>query len=328
MQRRRFVMESAGALAFFSGALRAARAQVVDKTAYIISGFPVGGIGDYVARPMAEKLRGRYASNVIVDSHVGAGGRVAIDFVRRAQPDGMSILQIPSSAMTLYPHTYRKLSYDPIADFAPVSSTVMYSFVMTAGPGVPAQVKTLADYVAWLKANPASASYGVPAAGSAPHFVGMMLEKQVGIPLTAVPYKGGAPLLTDVLGGQVPSGIHVLGEVMPHIRAGRLRGLAISSGQRSPFLPEVPTFAEQGHPDIVVQEMLGWFLPARTPPEMIDRLNLQLQEGLEGPALVRTLAENGLQPLHQGPEAFGRIVRDDLQRWGPIVKASGFTAED
>lgn len=328
---RRFVLKGTGALALagaLPGALCTAGAQVVDKTASIISGFPVGGIGDYVARPMAEKLRGRYAANVIVDSRVGAGGRVAIDYVRRAQPDGMTILQIPSSAMTLYPHTYRKLSYDPIADFAPVSSTVMYSFVMTAGPGVPEQVKSLADYIAWVKANPKLASYGIPSAGSAPHFVGMMLEKRIGTPLTAVPYKGGAPLLTDVLGGQVPSGIHVLGEVMPHIRAGRLRGLAVSSAQRSTFLPSVATFAEQGYPDIVVQEVLGWFVPAKTPREMIVRLNGQLQEGLEDPALIKSLAENGLQPIHQSPEEFGRLIQEDLKRWGPIVKASGFTAED
>ncbi|RYZ01261.1 MAG: tripartite tricarboxylate transporter substrate binding protein, partial [Comamonadaceae bacterium] len=146
--------------------------------------------------------------------------------------------------------------------------------------------------------------------------------------LTAVPYKGGAPLLNDVLGGQVPVSVSVLGEVMPHIRSGRLRGLAVSSAQRSPFLPNVPTFAEQGFPEIVVQEWLGWFLPARTPQDRVEQLNKLVSEGLQDPALVESLARNGLQPFHQSPQAFAQLVRDDLKRWAPIVKASGFTAEE
>jgi tripartite-type tricarboxylate transporter receptor subunit TctC len=324
--QRRSLLQGGSALALAS-AWGGASAQA-DKTATIISGFPAGGIGDQVARPLAEKLRGKYAANVVVDARVGAGGRIAVEYVRRAAPDGMTILQIPSSPMTLYPNTYRKLPYDPLADFAPVSSTVTYAFVLTAGPGVPAQVKTLADYIKWVQANPQDANYGVPAAGSALHFVGMMLNKHAGKRLTAIPYKGGAPLLNDVLGGQVPVSVSVLGEVMPHIKSGRLRGLAVSSAERSPFLPEVPTFSEQGYPDIVVQEWLGWFLPAKAPQDMVQRLNTLVRDGLQDPALIDALAKNGLQPIHQKPEEFARMVHNDMNRWAPIVKASGFTAED
>lgn len=327
MQRRDFIRQAgAGALA---GALGPSLAQAqAERTAFIISGFPAGGMGDQVARPLAEKLRGRYAPGVVVDARVGAGGRIAVDYVRRAVPDGMTILQIPSSPMTLYPNTYRKLSYDPLADFVPVCSTVNYAFVLTAGPGVPAEVRTLADYLKWVQANPQAATYGVPAAGSALHFVGMLLERHSGRKLTAVPYKGGAPLLNDVLGGQVPVSVSVLGEVMPYIRSGRLRGLAVSSAQRSPFLPDVPTFVEQGLADVVVQEWLGWFLPARAPRERVQQLNALVGEGLRDPALVDSLARNGLQPFHQSPEEFAQLVRGDLARWAPIVKSSGFTAED
>lgn len=323
--RRRILLAGPAAVA---ATLLAPRAHAQgERNAFIVSGFPAGGMGDHVARPLAARLRGAYATNVLVESRVGAGGRIAVDHVRRAAPDGMTILQIPSSPMALYPNTYRKLSYDPIADFVPVTTTVTYAFVLTAGPGTPAEVRTVADFVRWAKANPASAHYGVPAAGSALHFVGMLLDRQSGAGLTAVPYKGGAPL-TDVLGGQVPVSVSVLGEVMQHIQSGRLRGLAVSSAERSPFLPDVPTFAEQGFPEIVVQEWLGWFVPARTPDEMVGKLNRLVREGLQDPAFIEALARNGLQPVHQDADAFARIVRADLDKWRAIVKTTGFTAED
>ena len=326
MQRRDFL--AAGAALAALGAAGAARAQTLPGNAFIISGFPPGGMGDYVARPVADRLRGKYASNVLVDARVGAGGRIATDYAKRAAPDGLTILQIPSGVMTLYPHTYKKLSYDPLNDFIPVTSTVSYQFVVTAGPGLPAEIRTLPDLLKWAKANPGQANYGVPAAGSALHFAGMMLTRESGVEMKAVPYRGGAPLLADVMGGQIPVSINVLGEVLPYIKAGKLRGLAVTSAQRSPFLPDVPTLVELGYKDIVVQEYLGWFLPARTPPEIVNRLNAQVREALQAPEYIKTLADNGLVPLHQSPEEFARIVKADYQRWQPIVKASGFTAED
>jgi len=328
MDRRHFLqlLQAGTALAALSPMARAL-AQL-NGNASIVSGFPAGGMGDHVARPLAEKLRGMYATNMVVEAKTGAGGRIAVDYVKRAAPDGLTILQIPSSPMTLYPNTYRKLSYDPVADFVPVTSTVTYALVLTAGPALPADVKTVADYLKWVKANPGQANYGVPAAGSAPHFVGMMLQKASGVDLTAVAYRGGAPLLNDVLGGQIPVSVNVLGEVMPHIRAGKLRGLAVSSAQRSTFLPDVPTFAEQGLSDIVVQEWLGLFLPARTPADTVQRLNSLVRESLQAPEFIDALAKSGLQPMHQSPDEFARMVRADQQRWAPIVKAANFTAED
>lgn len=325
MQRRQFIAGAAGLAAL--GPLSPAAAQATGN-AFIVSGFPAGGMGDNVARPLAERLRGRYAPAVLVETKVGAGGRIAIEHVKRATPDGLTILQIPSSPMTLYPNTYKKLNYDPVADFIPVTSTVTYSFVLTAGPGLPAEIRTLADFLKWAKAHPKQASYGIPAAGSALHFTGMMLQKAAGVDLTAVAYRGGAPLLADVIGGQVPVSISVLGEVMPHIRSGKLRGLAVSSAQRSPFLPEVPTFVEQGFKDIAVQEWLGWFVPAHTPLEQVNKLNALVREGLQAPDYVEALAKVGLQPMHQSPEEAARLLRADLARWNPIVKATGFSAED
>jgi tripartite-type tricarboxylate transporter receptor subunit TctC len=326
MQRREFM--AAAVAAGLAAQFGSASAQTLNGNAFIISGFPAGGMGDQVARPVAEKLRGKYAQGVLVEAKVGAGGRIAVEYVKRAAPDGLTILQIPSSPMTLYPNTYKKLAYDPLADFIPVTTTVTYAFVLTAGPGLPAEIKTVADFLKWAKANPKQASYGVPAAGSALHFAGMMLKQASGVDLQAVAYKGGAPLLNDVMGGQIPVSISVLGEVLPHIKSGKLRGLAVTSAQRSTFLPDVPTLQEQGFKDIAVQEWLGWFVPAKTPPEVVQRLNALVRESLASPEYIKQLAENGLQPVHQSPEEFARILKADFNRWTPIVKASGFTAEE
>ena len=297
-------------------------------TASIISGFPAGGMGDYVARPLAERLRNRYAANVLVESRVGAGGRIAVEYVRRAAPDGMTILQIPSSPMVLYPHIYKKLNYDALADFIPVTSTVNYAFSFTAGPGLPAEIKTVAEYVQWAKANPKLASYGIPAAGSALHFAGMLLQRAADFEFTSVAYRGGAPLLQDVTGGQVPVSFNVIGEVLPHIKSGKLRSLAVTSAQRSVFLPAVPTLVEQGYKDITLQEWLGWFVPAKTPMDAVNRLNALVREGLSAPEFIDSLAKNGLQAVHQSPEDFARTLRQDYTRWATLAKSTGFTAED
>lgn len=323
--RREFLIGTGTAI--LAGALPTwAHAQLAG-TASIVSGFPPGGMGDNVARPVAEKLRGAYAANIVVESRTGAGGRIAVDYVRRAAPDGLTILQIPSSPMTLYPHIYSKLDYDPLTDFIPVTSTVNYAFSFTAGPGLPEAIRTVEDYIKWARANPLQANYGVPAAGSALHFAGMMLQRSAGIQMLAVPYRGGAPLLSDVLGGQIPVSFNVLGEVLPHVRSGKLRSLAVTSAERSTFLPDTPTFIEQGHKDVVAQEWLGWFLPANTPAETVRKLNTLTRKALADPEYIQSLASFGLRPSHQSPEEFAAIVKSDYARWQPIVKATGFVAE-
>ena len=182
--------------------------------------------------------------------------------------------------------------------------------------------------MAWARANPAKSSYGIPATGSSLHFAGMMLRRAAGIEFTAVPYRGGAPLLTDMLAGAIPVSFNVIGEVAPHGRAGKLRCLAVTSPQRSPFLPEAPTMVEQGFADIALQEWLGWFLPARTPMDVVKRLNDLVREGLQDPALVASLANGALQPRYTTPEEFATVLRQDYERWVPIVRDTGFSATD
>jgi len=292
--------------------------------AFIISGFPAGGMGDLIARPLAEKLRGTWAGNVLVESKVGAGGRIAAEFVRRANPDGLTILQIPSSIMVLYPHIYRNLAYDPFADFAPVTTTTTYTFSFTASAALPETIRTVSDFVRWAKANPGSSSYGIPASGSALHFAGMLLQRGADIPFTAVPYRGGAPLLTDMLGGVIPVSFNVLGEVLPHIRSGKLRSLGICSAERSKFCPDVPTMREQGFADIAFTEWLGWFLPGKTPADLVNRLNNLVREELKSPELSARLADSALEPRHQSPAEFASLIKQDYDKWSEVQKATDF----
>jgi tripartite-type tricarboxylate transporter receptor subunit TctC len=199
---------------------------------------------------------------------------------------------------------------------------------MTVGPGVPADVKTAADFVRWAKANPDKANYGIPAPGSVPHFVGMMFERAAGVPMKSIPYKGGAPLLQDLMGGQVAVAFNVVSEVLPHVRSGRLRSLAVASPQRWAALPDVPTMVELGYKDIVAVEFLGWYAPAKTPPDIVARLNAAVQEALATPEMAAVFQQHGLLAVRESPEVFSARVKDEIARWAPIVKATGFTPED
>lgn len=188
---------------------------------------------------------------------------------------------------------------------------------------MPADVKTLADFLCWARTNPDKADYGIPAAGSALHFAGMMLERASGMPLKSIPYRGGAPPVQDLLGGEIPAAFNVVSEVLPHVRADRLRSLAVGSAQRWAALPEVPSFTELGYKDIVIVEFLGWYAPARTAPELVRGLNAAIQDALGSPEMQEVFNRNGLVAPRQTPEAFAAHVKDELNRWGPIVKASG-----
>jgi len=228
----------------------------------------------------------------------------------------------------VYPHSFKRLSYDPLADFAPVAIVARSQLALAAGPVVPANVRTARAYVDWVKANPKSGFFATTSAGGTPHFVGVMLAKAAGVELSPVHYKGGAPALQDLLGGQVPVSINPIGELLPYVRSGKLRVLATTGAERSAFLPDVPTMAEAGYRDVVVQAWLGFLAPARTPQETISRLSEAIALAARSGEVPENIQKFGMQPVTSGPAAFAATLREDLQRWAPIVKASGFTAED
>jgi tripartite-type tricarboxylate transporter receptor subunit TctC len=305
-----------------------ARAQTTSKTLRIIVPFPAGGGTDVAARIVADKLRGSYAPAVIVENRVGASGRTGVEAVAHAAPDGTTLLFTPDFLMTVYPHSFRKLAYDPLADFAPIALIARSGLALAAGPALAAGVKTVREYLDWVRANPKQAFYATTAAGGTPHFVGVMLARDAGVALSPVHYKGGAPALQDLMGGQIPVSINPIGELLPQLPGGKVRVLAVTSAQRSKFLPDVPTMAESGFPNIVISPWLGFFAPARTPADVVKRLANGITDATQHGEAQIGMLKLGMEPQAMTPLGFREVVRADLERWGPIVKASGFTAED
>ena len=326
LNRRQILATAALASAAF---VPLAHAQTtIDKTARIVVGFPAGGAADAVARLLADQLRGSWAPTVIVDNKAGAGGRIGAQTVKAGDADGSQFLLTPASILTIYPHVYRKLGYDSLADFTPVSSVAAVTFAFSVSSAVPASVKTVADYVAWVKANPKDANYGSAAAGATPHFVGTILGRNAGVQLNHIPFKGGAPLVSDLLGGQIQAGVNVLPEVLPHAQSGKLRILAVSGAKRSRYLPNVPTFAESGFKDVEASEYFGVFVPAKTPPDVVAKLNAAIQQALKAKPMIEGLEKLSFEVEGQSPAEFDKIVKSELHRWGPVVKASGFSSEE
>lgn len=303
-------------------------AQVPAQTT-VWSGFPPGGLGDQVSRPLLQRMKARWPGVLVYETKPGASGRIAVDFVKRAAPDAANVLQTISSAMTVYPHTYgKKLTYDPLVDFIPVGPVVFYAFALVVGPAVPPEVRTISELVRWAAANPTLANYGFPAAGSAPHFAGMMFERASNVALKGIPYKGSGPQLVDLLGGHLSIGFHPIGEVVGYAKSGKLRLLAVTSPQRWPGVPDVPTFAELGISSLPSVDYIGWYVPAKTSPHLVQQLNRAMQETLNEPEMKEIFERLSVQAARETPSAFAARVRDDIQRWEPIVKSTGFTPED
>jgi tripartite-type tricarboxylate transporter receptor subunit TctC len=303
------------------------RAQLLSKTVRIIVGFPAGGATDILARILAAALRGTYAASVIVENKPGGAARVAVDYVKHAEPDGGEFLFTPDFPITVYPHSFRALSYDPLRDLVPVAPAARSTLTFVIGPAVPDHVRSLADFIAWCKANPDQSSFATTSAGSTTHFVGVMLAGASGAKLTPVHYRGGAPALQDLLGGHVPASVNPIGETLPFAASGKLRILAVTSAERSRFLPDVPTMREAGY-DVAFNSWIGAFAPARTPAAAVRRLNGAIGEAVRLPEMIESLAKMGNEPRFQPPDQFAATVKADLERWGPVVKASGFVAED
>jgi tripartite-type tricarboxylate transporter receptor subunit TctC len=291
----------------------------------IIVGFAAGGSSDVAARLLAEKLKDSLAVPVIVENKVGAGGRIAAEALKSAPADGSALMLVPVVVPVLAPLVYKQLSYDPVKDFAPVAQVATYQFAFAVGPANSA--RTVPEFVAWLKANPREANFGSPAPGSLPHFFGLMVGKATGVDMVHIAYKGGAPLATDLMSGQIPAGVDALSDMIELHRAGRIRIIATSGAQRSPLLPGVPTFREQGFPTIEGIGWIGIYAPARTPPAIVHQVSSAIAAALAAPELRERFINLGYEPTGTTPQELAAIMAADAQRWGPIIKASGFTAE-
>ena len=323
LTRRHLIAASAAGLVSAGPSVRAL-AQAIKKPVHIVVGFPAGGGTDVIARILADGLRGPYAPTVLVENKPA---RIAVEYVKNAEPDGSVMLFTPDFPITVYPHSFRSLSYDPLRDFTAVSPAAKSMLTYNIGPAVPESVKTLAEFTQWCKANPAKASYATTAAGGTPHFVGMMLANVAGVAMTPVHYRGGAPALQDLLGGHVPASVNPISESLPFAKSGTLRILAVTGSRRSSFLPDVPTMTESGY-NVVVESWLGVFVPAKTPADIVEALSAAIAEAAKSSHMIENLAKVGNTTAFQTPAQFGPTVKADLARWAPIVKASGFIAED
>ena len=326
--RRQFIQRGAAALSL--PALLAApqaHAEPLVETLKIVTGFAAGGTSDTVCRRVAEALRGTYARTALVENKTGAGGQIAIQSMKGAPADGTVLLETPASMLTTYPHIYKKLQYDPVRDLVPVSLACYFEFALAVGPMVPATVKTVPDFLAWAKANPASASFGSPAAGSTPHFTGEMLSRAGDASLRHVPYRGTQPAILELIGGQIAAVSGPIGDFLPHISGGKIRLIGVSGAKRSRFVPQVPTFVEQGIKEIVTNEWFAFYLPAGTSPEIVKRMNADLLVALAKPEVVDGFSTMGLEARSSNPAELADMQRRDTERWGPVVKAVGFVPE-
>ena len=325
--RRRFV--GATALGLIGGALpgvfsTSVRAQGVD-TAKIIIGFPPGGTTDVMGRKVAEKLRGSYARVCIVENRPGAGGQLGVTALKDSPADGSAMLLTPSSMLTIYPHTYKSLQYK-LEDVAPVSLAMYTHHVLSVGPAVPDSVKTMRDFFAWTKANPDKASYGSPGAGSMPHLIGVLLTKAGGSDLRHIAYRGSAPGIQELLGGQISSFLGPVGDVITHAKAGKVRVLGSSGSKRDAFVPDVPTMGEQGF-RIALREWYAFFMPAKASAETVQRASAALQQAIAAPDVGEFGRQFGLEVQSSAPRQLADLLKADAAEWSGLAKETGFTAD-
>ncbi|HWV53294.1 Bug family tripartite tricarboxylate transporter substrate binding protein [Pseudorhodoplanes sp.] len=330
MNRRETLFAIAGALSAPLAIPSTSFAQTLDKSKIVrfLVGFPAGGSVDVVARLVAEQFRTDPGVNAIVENVSGAGGRIAIERAKVSTPDGTTILVTPAAMMTLYPLIFSKLSYDPVKDFIPVSPLCTLEFALVVTSAVPDSVKTLADLVEWYKANPSKAAYGHGGSGSPMHFIGALLGQHAKLDLTQVPYRGAPPLVQDALSGQVAVAITTVTDLLPHIKAGKLRPIAVSSKERSKFLPDVPTFVEQGATSIVSEDWFGMFVPAGTPTPIVEQLNAAVNKALKAPTVLERLNQLAYVPAGGSSADFAKRLKADIEKWAPVVKSTGFKIEE
>ena len=300
------------------------RAQSSGAPVRILVGFPAGGTIDVVARVLADRMKDDLGVPVVVESRVGAGGQLAAQALKAAAPDGKTLMIAPDHTMVVVPLTLKDPGYDTARDLMAVGQVARYvgAFAVSSNIGV----KNFTEYLAWARANPALANVGIPAPGSKPHFGMLALARETRVALTTVPYKGSAPLVQDLLGGQIAAGTTALGDFLEHHAAGKLRIIGVIDPRRVPQIPEVQTFAEQGF-KLDLNYWLGMFAPAKTPGPVIERINAALSKALAQPDVRERMVKMVFEPAGGSPGAMTDVMQADTRYWEPLVKASGWTMQ-
>jgi tripartite-type tricarboxylate transporter receptor subunit TctC len=320
MQRRSSLLAAAAAALLAFGAPAVAQDKPPLK---ILVGFPPGGSADIIARLVGEAIKDDFSS-VTVENRPGAGGRIALMAVKNARPDGQTVVVLPSGPMVLFPHVYKKLDYDAVRDFTPISQIAAFQFGVVSGPATGA--KSVAEMLAKAKADPKGATYGSPGLGTLPHFMGVLLEQSAGVPFTHVPFQGGAPANTALLGGHIGYKFDVVSETAQLHKDGKVRIIAVTGDKRDTQVPEVPTLKESGV-DMVATAWFAMYGPAGLAPDVLARLERAVSTAVRKPAMQDKLRGLGYDPIGSGSAELAAAQRADLARWEKPIKATGVSLD-
>lgn len=321
---RRSVMTRGAALAAATAIPNPLRAQTAGAPIKLVFPFSAGGGGDALARVLAERLGPALGRTVIVENRTGADGRIGIQSVKAAAPDGDTLLMTTGPTMWLMPLVHKQPGYDPFKDFEPISHLATIEFCLVASKA--SGLASVAGLATWAKANPDKATYGLPGIGTIPHFTGVALAKLIGVDMRRLPYRGGALVLNDLVAGQIPVAIVALSDAIQQHLAGTVRILAVPSKQRSPFLPDVPTMIESGL-NIEGESWYGLWAPAKTPPEIVAKISAAVVASIEDPAARKRLGGFGMVPTGTAPARLTEIMRENTAQWAGVVKESGYTMD-
>ncbi|WP_295540070.1 tripartite tricarboxylate transporter substrate-binding protein [uncultured Pseudacidovorax sp.] len=321
---RRHFIASAGALAAAACAFPAA-AQSLKGPVRLVVGFPPGGAADMIARALAEPLKAALGTTVIVDNKPGAGGRLAADYVRNAPADGSVLLVTPASVLTMAPHLYKSVRYELVRDFQPLLPLARLDLGLYAGPGTPASVRTLPDLVKWMQDNPKARSCGVPGIGSTPHMAAELIGRQTGLNWQLVPYQGDAPSFLALLSGEIPVGVSSLAGGIEHLRAGKLRMLALTGSDRSAVMPDIPTLKEAGY-DIVVEDRHSVIAPKSLPAPLAATLKQAIAGAMQSRDVGDLLQRLSLQRAAPTDD-FAAVLKADSDRWAAAARSLNLALE-
>jgi len=321
---KRLIVLTAAVL--FAALSTAALAQAYpSKPIRMIAPYPPGGATDILARLVAQGLTESLGQPVIVENKAGANGQIGHDFVAKAAPDGYTLVLGNSAVLAVSVSMYDKLPFDPLKDFAPITLAAQGPLVFEINAAIPAS--NMQEFLAWAKQRGGKVNAGLAGLGAMHHLVTEMVKLQAGVQWTNVPYKGSAPMVLDLVGGQVDVGVDNIPSSLQLIKTGKLRALAVTSDQRTPLLPDVPTLAQAGVPGVVAAAWHGVLAPAGTPPEIVNRLNVEIVKILRSPETVAKLAGLGLDPVGSDPKTFADFIASENVKWAKVVKASGAKLE-
>ena len=295
------------------------------KPVTIIVPWPPGGPSDTAARPMAKGLQDALGKPFVIDNRGGAGGNIGSDMVAKAAPDGYTLLITSSAPIVINPSIYKKMPFDPAKDLAPVTNLIRVPLVLAVHPSVPAN--NLQELIAYIKSKQGQLQYASSGNGTPQHLTGELFKTTAKLDMVHVPYKGSAPAITDLLGGHVPMMFDSTIAILPHIKAGKLKPIAVTSAKRSTQLPNVPTFAEAGMPGFESYAWYGFFAPAKTPPDVVAKLNAEALKVMKQSEYQKVLEETGSEFVGDTPDKFAAFVKAEAAKWGKVAKETGATVD-